>query len=146
MIRPGTTPSVRVTAPFADMLSGGHPNSLGRTSDAVGIVLADPDRLGELFATMADPEELVRMRVGGALDKICRERPSWFVPHIERLLDELGNIDQPSVQRHVARAILMRWTSMTWTRTSSRRLDCWYSRLRELRHGLRNLQAWGMPQ
>lgn len=96
---------VGVTTPLADMLTGGHPNSLGRTQEVVGVVLADHGRLDDLFATMADPDDVVRMRVGDALEKVCRERPSWFVPHIEALLDDLGNIDQPSVQWHVAQML-----------------------------------------
>lgn len=35
---------------FESMLSGGHPNSLGRTVEVVDMVLADRERLGELFA------------------------------------------------------------------------------------------------
>jgi hypothetical protein len=65
-----------VPAPFADMLKGGHPNSLGRTEEVVGIVLADRARLAELFATMPDPDAVVRMRVGDALEKVCRAQPS----------------------------------------------------------------------
>lgn len=87
------------------MLRGGHPNSLGRTGEVVGIVLGDRTRLQELFATMADPDELVRMRVGDALEKVCREQPGWFVGHIDRLLSDLGQIAQPSVQWHVAQML-----------------------------------------
>lgn len=96
---------IRVTMPFANMLTGGHPNSLGRTEEVVGIVLADRGRLDELFATMTDPDEVVRMRVGDALEKVCRERPGWFVPNIERILGDLADIDQPSVQWHVAQML-----------------------------------------
>ena len=95
----------RVTEPFADMLKGGHPNSLGRTEEAVGIVRADRARLEELFATMGDPDEVVRMRVGDALEKICREQPGWFVAHVDLLLGDLGRIEQPSVQWHVAQML-----------------------------------------
>lgn len=87
------------------MLKGGHPNSLGRTQEVVGIVLADRARLEELFATMADPNEVVRLRVGDALEKVCREQPGWFVAHVERLLGELGQIEQPSVRWHVAQML-----------------------------------------
>lgn len=92
-------------ATFADMLTGGHRNSLGRTAEVVDIVLADPHRLDELFATMADPDGVVRMRVGDALEKICRERPDLLVPHIDHILSGLGRIDQPSVQWHVAQML-----------------------------------------
>lgn len=87
------------------MLKGGHPNSLGRTEEVVGVVLANPARLEELFATMADPDEVVRLRVGDALEKVCREKPGWFVKHVDRLLGDLGQMEQPSVRWHVAQML-----------------------------------------
>ena len=39
-----------LSAPFETMLSGGHPNSLGRTVEVVAAVLDDPARLDELFS------------------------------------------------------------------------------------------------
>lgn len=94
-----------MTAHFVGMLRGGHPNSLGRTQEVVDMVLADHGRLEELFAAIADPDVLVRLRVGDALEKVCRTRPDWFVPHVERILSVLGPIDQPSVQWHVAQML-----------------------------------------
>jgi hypothetical protein len=90
---------------FSDMLTGGRPNSLGRTPEVVDIVLADRARLKELLASLADSDELVRMRAGDALEKVCREQPGWFGPHVERVLGEAGNIEQPSVQWHVAQML-----------------------------------------
>jgi HEAT repeat protein len=87
------------------MLTGGHPNSLGRTGEVVDIVLTDRGRLDELFATLADPDEVVRMRVVDALEKICGARPDLFVPHVDHIIDDLGDIDQPSVQWHVAQML-----------------------------------------
>lgn len=92
----------RVSESFAEMLRGGHPNSLGRTEEVVGVVLADRTRLDDLFATIADPDEVVRLRVGDALEKVCRDQPGWFVAHVERLLGDLARIEQPSVQWHLA--------------------------------------------
>lgn len=91
--------------PFVTMLKGGHPNSLGRAGEVVGIVLADHGRLEELFGAMADPDEVVRLRVVDTLEKVCREQPGWFVPQVDRLIGELGQIDQPSVQWHVAQML-----------------------------------------
>jgi hypothetical protein len=90
---------------FTDMLRGGHPNSLGRTAEVVDAVLSDRARLSELFAAIADPDAVVRLRVGDALEKVCREQPGWFVTHVDRLLGELGQIEQPSVQWHVAQML-----------------------------------------
>jgi hypothetical protein len=94
-----------MTEPFATVLAGGHHNSLGRTAEVVEITLSDQARLDELFGCLASPDELVRMRAGDALEKICRERPAWFVPHVERLLGDVAGIDQPSVQWHLAQML-----------------------------------------
>ena len=45
------------------------------------------------------------MRVGDALEKICREQPGWYAPHLDRLIAQVGAIDQPSVQGHVAQML-----------------------------------------
>jgi hypothetical protein len=94
-----------VAETFAEMLRGGHPNSLGRTPEVVDLVLADRARLADLFAAINDPDQLVRLRVGDALEKVCREEPAWFEPHVDDVLDDLGAIDQPSVQWHVAQML-----------------------------------------
>ncbi|MCB0857396.1 MAG: hypothetical protein KDB57_04645 [Solirubrobacterales bacterium] len=94
-----------MTEPFAEMLTGGHPNSLGRTEQVVGIVVDDRNRLDELFACLDSPDELVRMRAGDGLEKVCRERQEWFVPWADRFLAEFGRIDQPSVKWHTAQIL-----------------------------------------
>lgn len=87
------------------MLAGGHHNSLGRTEEVVGIVVGEERRLDELFACLDSPDELVRLRAGAALEKVCRERKEWFVPYADRFLAEIGRIDQPSVQWHTAQIL-----------------------------------------
>jgi hypothetical protein len=87
------------------MLKGGHRNSLGRTEEVLETVLADRARLDELFACLADADDLVRMRAGDALEKACRARPDWLRPYVGRLLDEVGAIEQPSVQWHLAQML-----------------------------------------
>ena len=95
----------RMAEPFTEMLKGGHRNSLGRAEEVVGIVLRDRNRLDELFASLADPDELVRMRASDSLEKICRQRPEWFLPNVERLLGQVSEIEQPSVQWHLAQML-----------------------------------------
>lgn len=68
-------------------------------------MLAHPARLEELFATMAGSDEVVRMRVGDALEKVCRKQPGWFAAHVDRLCSDLGQVEQPSVQWHVAQML-----------------------------------------
>lgn len=45
------------------------------------------------------------MRAGDALEKVCRQRPEWLAPDAERILDDVGAVDQPSVQWHVAQIL-----------------------------------------
>jgi hypothetical protein len=71
----------------------------------VDLVLAEPARLAELFAAINDSDEVVRLRVGDALEKVCRGQPEWFLPYVDRLLDDIGQIEQPSVQWHVAQML-----------------------------------------
>ncbi len=90
---------------FEQMLTGGHPNSLGLTPDVVEIVLCDHNRLEELFECLGSDDEVVRMRAGDALEKVCRERSNWFEPYVNQLLTEVAAIDQPSVQWHLAQML-----------------------------------------
>ena len=94
-----------MSEPFVDMLTGGHHNSLGRTQEVVEIVIDDKRRLDELFTCLDSPDELIRLRAGDALEKVCRQRNAWFVSSADRFLAEIGKIDQPSVQWHTAQIL-----------------------------------------
>jgi hypothetical protein len=83
---------------FEAMLSGGHPNSLGRTVEVVEAVLADQDRLGALLDCYASDDPVVRLRASNALKRIEAERHDWLIPCIDRLIDGVGTLDQPSAQ------------------------------------------------
>ena len=114
---------------FAELLSGGHPNSLGRTDEAVAAALADERRIADLFDTLASGDPTARMRAGDALEKVARERPEAFAPHVERVLGEMARIEQPSVQWHVAQLLTeiplspsqrrrgIAWLWRTWERS-----------------------------
>ena len=83
---------------FEEMLTGGHPNSLGRTVEAVEMVLANPARLGGLYACYQSEDAVVRLRTSNALKRISRERPEWLVPLIDGFLTEIAELDQASAQ------------------------------------------------
>ncbi len=83
---------------FEDMLTGGHPNSLGRTVEAVEMVLADPARFEELFSCYRSDDAVVRLRVSNAMKRIEAERHDLLVPYIDRLIGEVGALDQASAQ------------------------------------------------
>ena len=83
---------------FEEMLTGGHPNSLGRTVEVVEMVLADRARLGKLYACYQSDDDVVRLRTSNALKRISREKPEWLVPLIDGFLTEIAQLDQASAQ------------------------------------------------
>jgi len=58
-----------------------------------------------LFECVFSDDEIVRLRAGDAVEKVCRERPELLVPYIDRLLEEVSTIKQPSVQWHLAQIV-----------------------------------------
>lgn len=84
--------------PFEQMLTGGHPNSLGRTIEVVDLVLADPARFEELYTCYASADEVVRLRVSSAMKRLWRAHPDLIAPHIDRFLTEISQINQASTQ------------------------------------------------
>ena len=83
---------------FEDMLTGGHPNSLGRTVEVVELVLAAPDRFEELFDCYQSADEVVRLRTSSAMKRVEDEHHDLLVPYIDRFIDEIGGLDQASAQ------------------------------------------------
>jgi hypothetical protein len=84
--------------PFLEMLKGGHHNSLGRTVEVVEIVMAEPERLEELFDCYQSDDAVLRMRVSNGLKRISRAEPERLVPYISRFLTEITALDQASAQ------------------------------------------------
>lgn len=87
------------------MLTSGDPRSLGRTQEVVELVIADQTLLEELYSCLFQDDEIIRMRAGDALEKVCRQNPEWFDSYKERLLSEVPKIRQPSVQWHLAQML-----------------------------------------
>ena len=80
------------------MLSGGHPNSLGRTLEVVDAVLADRSRLADLYRCYFSSDEVVRLRVSNAMKRVTIEHPDWTMEFIDGLQSEIAAIDQASTQ------------------------------------------------
>ena len=83
---------------FEQMLSGGHPNSLGNTVEVVEIVLGDRALLENLYTCYFSQDEVVRLRTSNAMKRICQKQPQWLVAYIDRFLTEVSQIEQPSAQ------------------------------------------------
>lgn len=93
-----TTSTTSKAESFEVMLTGGHPNSLGRTLEVVDIVLDDEARLEELIWCYESSDEIVRLRTSNALKRTAQVHPEWLVPYLEHLLIEISTINQASTQ------------------------------------------------
>ena len=95
---------------FEDMLSGGHPNSLGRTVEVVEAVLANPERIEELLNTYHSPDDVVRLRVSSAFKRIEQADQPLMLTHLDAFLDRVMELPevgaQPSAQWTVAQICL----------------------------------------
>ena len=91
---------------FEEMLTGGHPNSLGNTLEVVAIILADKNRLDDLYQCYFSEDEVVRLRVSSAMKRICKAHPNWLVPYLDRFLTVVAKIDQASTQWTLAQLFL----------------------------------------
>lgn len=83
---------------FEEALSGGHPNSLGRTVEVVDVVLGDRSRLDDLYRCYFSSDEVVRLRVASAMKRVTIAQPDWVMDFIEGLQSEIAAIDQASTQ------------------------------------------------
>ncbi|MEL6495014.1 MAG: hypothetical protein AAFQ41_07800 [Cyanobacteria bacterium J06623_7] len=83
---------------FAQMLSGGHPNSLGKTVELVELVLSDRSLLENLYRCYSSEDEVVRLRTSNAMKRICQEQPQWLLPYLDRFLAEVAQLEQASAQ------------------------------------------------
>ncbi|MEO0972431.1 MAG: hypothetical protein AAFX85_04990 [Pseudomonadota bacterium] len=82
---------------FVEMLAQAR-NSLGRTEEAVELVLAQPERIEELYQCYFQPNEWVRLRASSAFKRIWRRQVTLFLPYLTRFVDDISLIDQPSVR------------------------------------------------
>jgi hypothetical protein len=83
---------------FEAMLSGGHPNSLGRTEEVVDLVLAERWRLSDLYSCYFSADEVVRLRASSAMKRVTIAHPDWTMDYMDRLQSDVAAIDQASIQ------------------------------------------------
>ena len=119
---------------FEEMLTGGHPNSLGRTIEVVDIVLSNSARLSDLYNCYFSVDEIVRLRTSNGIKRISLENPEWLVPYIDKLISEISKINQPSVQWTLANLFQTLSVFMSETqKTSAKKI---------LRDNLENYAGW----
>ena len=119
---------------FEQMLTGGHPNSLGRTLEVVETVLSDRGRHEDLYQCYFSEDEVVRLRVSNAMRRITVEHPDWTMDFMDRLQSEIAAIDQASTQ----------WTlAILFQLTHDRMSDAQHSRAIEImKNNLANHNDW----
>jgi len=83
---------------FEGMLTGGHPNSLGRTVEVVEAVLETPQRFDDLFECYRSKDEVVRLRVSSAMKRVEAQNQELLIPFIDRFIAEIGELEQASAQ------------------------------------------------
>jgi hypothetical protein len=89
-----------------ELLTGGHPNSLGNTVKVVDMILAGTKDIDELFSCYKSSDEVVRLRVSNALKRIAKVSPELVIPFIDGLLGEVQELNQPSAQWSTAQLML----------------------------------------
>lgn len=85
-----------MTETFEAMLTGGHPNSLGRTDEVAQRVVDEPERIAELFRTYDSADEVVRLRVSSAFKRVFLSHPKWFKQWYGRFSKRVVKLGQPS--------------------------------------------------
>ncbi len=104
---------------FSEMLTGGHPNSLGRTEEVVSQVLRDKARLSELYDCYFEDDEVVRLRTSSAFKRIAKQQPDWLVSYVDRFTSDVAEIDQASKQWTLAQLFGLLVTQMTPTQRAA---------------------------
>ena len=100
---------------FEQMLTGGHPNSLGNTLQVVDLILEDKARMEDLYQCYFSNDEVVRLRVSNAFKRITKLHPDWTLPYIDRFINEISKIDQASTQWTFAQLIMLLDSRLTDT-------------------------------
>jgi hypothetical protein len=81
-----------------EMLTGGHPNSLGNTIEVVESILKGTLEFEELYQCYFSEDEVVRLRVSNSIKRIYKERPEAVEIYLDKFLNDISIIDQPSTQ------------------------------------------------
>ena len=116
----------KIIEDFETMLTGGHPNSLGRTVEVVQIILDAPERMGELLDTYDSPNDVVRLRISNAVKRIERANQPLILAHLDTFFDRVIELPtlgaQASAQWTIAQiclAVTPRLTAQQYQRAKT---------------------------
>ncbi len=81
---------------FVDMLN--EPvNTLGRTEEAVELILADPALIEDLYRCYFQPDEWARLRVSSSFKRLWRADEQLVAPYLDGFVNTVSAINQPSI-------------------------------------------------
>jgi len=83
---------------YEELLTGGHPNSLGNTIEVVDDILTDEAKLKDLYDCYGSSDEVVRLRVSNAMKRVCKKQPEWVAKYLDRLIVDTSRINQASTK------------------------------------------------
>ena len=86
-------------------LTGGDRRSIGRSEQVVAEVLSNPELFGVLVTGLSDDDEIVRMRVADAMEKISLRHPAYLWPHHDFLIEQAVVSKQKEVRWHLAQML-----------------------------------------
>jgi len=93
------------------LLAGGDRRSLARSSRALALVRARPERVSELADLAGDRDWLVSLRALDLLEKLAHEQPAWIEPHKRLFIGPLADSDKWEVRLQIVRALpLFHWS------------------------------------
>lgn len=81
---------------FVEMLDEPK-NTLGRTEEAVAMVLANPDLIADLYQCYFQPDEWVRLRVSSSFKRLWRADEQLVAPYLDGFVNDVSKINQPSI-------------------------------------------------
>jgi hypothetical protein len=83
-------------------LAEGDLTNDGRADEVVALVSNAPAVLEDVIACLGSPNPVVRGHAADALEKIGRDQPALFLPHVDEILRILEKDPVPMVQWHLA--------------------------------------------
>ena len=87
---------------FERWLAEGDLTSDGRANEIVDIVLESPIYIADLLACLQSENPVVRGHAADVIEKIGREKPEIYLPHIHRLIKSAEEDPVDMVQWHLA--------------------------------------------
>lgn len=104
---------------YEELLTGGHPNSLGNTIQVVEDVLTNENKLKDLYQCYDSSDEVVRLRVSNAVKRVCKIHPEWVAKYLDSLLSKTSQINQASTKWTLSTLFMWLDTHMTSSQRES---------------------------